>query len=192
MNKKVRKKPISSDKAIEDLKKRREERIQKILYETEKARKKFAKKGKGWNFTGIDEEEIKKKLPKSNSPLIIYQSWTSATSPGSTINYTVGINNPDPEIRFSLFLYVFVGPANTCPDACAALALEDPRFPRLILPKFEGLSLSPGATEELAFSIAVPSNVEPSVYMGNSFLLRVNWHGIGWYNDRSCFVFEVT
>ena len=46
------------------------------------------------NFTAPTREQLEKKLAKINSPMIIYQSWTSTTGSPGTIDYTVGIKNP--------------------------------------------------------------------------------------------------
>lgn len=190
MTKKGGKKPISRPKKIGDIKKRKEEHIRKVLSDVERARKKSTKKGKGWSFTGVDEDVLRKKLQKSKSPMIVYQSFNHP-SPGGKVSYTIGINNPDPDTHERLWVHVFVGPANMCTDVCSALALVDPRFPRLSLPKMPGLSVSPGTTENLTFSIDVPSNIEHSIYLGNAFLFRTDWHDFGIFYDCSCFPFEV-
>ena|SRR2546430_5453254 len=40
--------------------------------------------------------ELEKKLKRANSPIIVWQSWSNAAPIGGTINYTVGVTNPDP------------------------------------------------------------------------------------------------
>lgn len=69
----------------------------------------------------------------------------------------------------------------------------DARFPRLTQPDFAGLSLAPGASSTLTFSINIPANVEhPTNYIGNTALVQFNWHDVGTYLDRSVFVIKVT
>ncbi len=102
------------------------------------------------------------------------------------------MNNPDPDARIWLFVHVFVGPANIARNHDDALALVDTRFPRLVEPAFDGLSLDPGATASLDFSLAVPAGVDPSNYLGNSFLFTATWHDPAEYLDRGLFVFRVT
>jgi len=168
--------------------KEKEEKLKGILEEIERHRKEA--KEKKLKFTAPTKKQIWKKLIKENSPMIYFQSWGS-TTPGGTLNYNVGIKNPDPTRRIWMFNHVFIGPANMVSDTGQALCTVDTRFPRLTLPDFTGLALDPGASETLSYSIEVPNNVECTNYIGNSFLFRANWHDIGEYFDRSIFVFEV-
>jgi hypothetical protein len=55
-----------------------------------------------------------------------------------------------------------------------------------------GLSLDPGVTKSLNFSLDVPAGVEPSCYIGNMILFQSTWFDVGEYLDRSLFIFEVT
>jgi len=167
----------------------REREVRQLLEEIEGHKQQAEKQG--LNFTAPAKEQLIRKLARTNSPMIVFQGWGPA-APGGTINYNIGIHNPDPSQRGSLFVHVFVGLANVVPDTGAALATVDPRFPRLTLPKFAGLNIGPGVTETLSFSIPVPSNIEPGNYLGNSFLFRADWHDVGDYFDRSIFVFQVT
>jgi len=63
--------------------------IQKI----EKAVEKHRKENKEEFFESITPEQIEKKLRRVNSPMIVSQSFGS-TTPGGTINYSVGMFNP--------------------------------------------------------------------------------------------------
>lgn len=167
----------------------REREAQKLLKEIE-GYKHWAEK-QGLNFTAPTKEQLIRKLAKTDSPMIYYQSWGGSPAPGGTMNYNIGIRNPDPSPCYKLFVHVFFGLANIVPDTDAAITTVDPRFPRLTLPKFAGLRVDPGVTETLSFSIPIPSNIEPSNYLCNSFLFRADWHSLGNYLDRSLFVFEV-
>ena len=167
----------------------KEEKFKRILEEIARHRKEAQEKE--LNFTAPTKKQIWKKLSKKASPMIIFQSWNH-TTPGGTINYNVGIKNPDPTKRIWIFNHLFIGPANMVSDVGQALCTVDTRFPRLTLPDFDGLALDPGATETLSFSFKVPNDVESTNYLGNSFLFRANWHDIGEYFDRAIFVFEVT
>jgi hypothetical protein len=167
----------------------RKQHIEKILEEIKK-HKEHAETEK-LSFTGLTREEIEKKLSRTKTSMVIFQSWTSAASGGGTINYTVGIYNPDPVSAIWMFGHVFVGPANAVKDVASALLAFDSRFPRLTMPAFDGLTIAPGATATLTYAIQVPTSIEPSNYMGNCFLLREEWHDVGTYIDRGGFIFAV-
>ena len=176
-------------KILEKVERYKKQQVEEILEEVE--RYKLEAEKKKLNVTTVTREQLEKKLAESDSPMIVFQSWGSA-SPGGSLNYTVGIRNPDPVSLIWMFAHVFVGLANIVPDVGAAAAAVDPRFPRLTSPKFAGLKIDPGATETLNFSIPIPAGIESSNYLGNTFLFRSTWHDVGEYLDRSIFVFEVT
>lgn len=152
---------------------------------------KLKKENKLANFTGITEEEIAKKFTRINSPMIVSQGW-GGTSPGGTINYSLGIYNPDPTTAIWLFAHVWVGSGNVDPVVGTFLSNVDTRFARLTLPAPTGLTLAPGASTTLNFVLKVPSTVEKTNYIGNSCLMQFNWHDTGLYLDRGVFVFAVT
>jgi hypothetical protein len=149
------------------------------------------KENKLVNFTGITKEEIEKKFTRVNSPMIVSQSW-GATIPGGTVTYNLGIYNPDPTTAIWLFAHVWVGSGNTDPVTGTFLSNVDARFPRLTQPAPTGLTLAPGASATLTFAVKVPASVEKTNYIGNSCLMRLNWHDTGTYLDRGVFVFAVT
>ena len=161
-------------------------RIQEFIRKQEATAKR-----EGWNYTSISEDELAAKLNRVHSPMIVFQGWSSFTSPGGSISYTVGVYNPDPQASSSLYAHVFVGPANMAPDVSTALSAVDPRFPRLTMPAFFGLTVAAGATASLQFSVAVPGNVERTNYLGNTFLFQGNYFDVGIYLDRSVFPFGV-
>jgi hypothetical protein len=164
-------------------------RVHALLDEIEKRR--AAAESEGRSFTAPTSEQLEQKLRRSRSPFIYFQGWNNASA-GGTVNYDVGITNPDPTPWIWLFVHLFVGPANIAPRVGDAVQAVDARFPRLVQPRFAGLTLNPGASQPLNFSIAVPSSVEPGNYLGNSILFQSVWHDPGTYLDRSVFVFEVT
>lgn len=164
--------------------------VKKIRAKIERERKKA--QTKRLNFTAPTDEQLRRKLGKIDSPMIVFQGWSGSAPPGGTINYTVGIHNPDPFNRIWLFAHLFVGPANFVRQPGRAVQAVDPRFPRLAMPDFPGLSIASGASANLAFNIDVPAGIEPSNYLGNTFLFQADWHDVGDYFDRSIFVFEVT
>jgi hypothetical protein len=136
-------------------------------------------------------QEVAAKLAKGAQPMIVSQSWSAAAPAGGAIAYRVGIYNPDTKARGSLYVYVFVGPANPVPEPGAALANCDSRFPKLTLPPVFGLTLDPGVTKYLDFTLPIPAGAEKSNYLGNAFLLQIQYHDVGSYLDRSAFPFEV-
>jgi hypothetical protein len=182
--------PEQVEKILERVERHKKRQIEEIIGEIERYRPEAEEKG--LNFTAPTREQLEKKLPKTNSPMIIFQTWNGSTSSPGTINYDIGIKNPDPFGHIWLFVHLFIGPANMVPNVGEALATVDSRFPRLTLPKFSGLSIAAGATETLSFSIPIPANIEKSNYLGNSFLFLADWHDVGDYTDRSIFVFEIT
>jgi hypothetical protein len=166
-------------------------KLQKIVGQIEKRRKEAEREG--LTFTAPTEEQLRRKLRRTNSPMIVFQAWNGLGAvAGGQINYDVGIHNPDPTDWISLFMHVFVGPGNMVPDTGEALASIDERFARLTLPQFPGLMIASGSTEQLNFSFDIPATVEKTNYLGNSFLFQSVWHDIGQYIDRAVFSFEVT
>jgi hypothetical protein len=146
----------------------------------------------GLNFSAPTADQLRSKLARTNSPMIVFQSWSGSAPRGGALNYTVGINNPDPDPWIWLFAHVFVGPANVARNVDDAVSAVDSRFPRLTMPEFAGLTLDPGVTQSLSFSLEVPAGVDPSNYLGNTILFQSTWHDVGEYLDRSLFVFGVT
>ncbi len=163
------------------------EHIQRI----QKAIENQKRESKGEHFTAVTPEEIEKKLKRVKSPMIVSQGWNSAT-PGGTVNYNLGIYNPDPTQVIWLFAHVWVGSGNVDPTVGTFLLNVDTRFPRLTQPTFSGLTLAAGASATLSFALKVPSTVEKTNYPGNSCLMRFNWHDVGTYLDRGIFVFAVS
>jgi len=160
-----------------------------LLDELDKQRAKA--ESEGLNFTYPTQDQLRQKLRAARSPFITFQSWNGTAPTDSSLQYTVGITNPDPDAWIWLFVHVFIGSANVAPDLSEALTAVDPRFPQLTLPSFAGLTVQPGTTESVSFTIPIPG-VEPSNYLGNSFLFQATWHDPAIYLDRSVFVFEVT
>src|SRR2546430_2451098 len=126
------------------------EQTKKIQDEIEKQRRQV--KEKEQNFTALTPEEIDKKLKRVNSPSVFYQIWTSSTTPGGTINYTVGIWNPDPTQAIWLFAHAWVGSGNVDPVVGTFLLNVDTRFPRLTQPAFPGASINPSTSLALSFA----------------------------------------
>jgi hypothetical protein len=170
-----------SQKSVEPVK-----RIRQVI---ERERKKADRRGR--NFTAPTDEELLRKLGKVNSPIIVYQAWTD-TAGGGAVSYDMGVHNPDSFSWVNLYVHVFVGPANPVNAIGAALQCVDERFPRLTQPDFFGLSVSPGVTENVHFDLSVPAGIEPSEYLGNSFVFQVDYHDVGTYFDRGCFPFTVS
>jgi len=164
------------------------EHTKKILDFVERQKK----ENKYENFTGITQQEIGNKFNRINSPMIVSQSWSGSTTPGGTINYNLGIYNPDTGTSIWMFAHVWIGSGNVDPVTGTFLSNVDTRFPRLTQPGFAGLTLASGASAILNYSLKVPATAEKTNYLGNSCLMKFNWHDIGTYLDRSVFVFAVT
>ncbi len=158
--------------------------LKKALEEIEFLREQA--RAEGFSFSAPSEEELKKKIRRTNSPYITGQGWSHG-SPGSTISYRVSIRNPDPTNTY-VNAYVFFGPANLVAEAGDALKLHDTRFPRL---GAWNIYVTAGSTVNATFSIKIP-DVESSVYFGNCFVFRGSYHDIGSYLDRGFFPVKVT
>ncbi|MGB0880985.1 MAG: hypothetical protein ACPGTO_10500 [Polaribacter sp.] len=176
---KVKKRKWSSSEVVNHIKK-----IEKIV-------KKQKAESKLENFTEVTREELEMKFLKVNSPMIVSQSWNH-TNQGGVVNYNLGIYNPDPTNSIWTFAHVWVGSGNVVSNVGNFLNNVDTRFPRLTEPSFAGLNLAPGASATLRFSLDIPSSVEETNYIGNSCLMRFNWHDVGTYFDRGVFVFKVS
>lgn len=162
------------------------EQVEKIKQVIEKHRR----DNKEDHFSALTPEEIEKKLKRVHSPMIVSQGWGS-TTPGGTVNYSVGVYNPDPVQANWLFVHIWVGSGNIDPTHGSFLLNVDARFPRLTQPASAGLTLAPGASTTVTFGLKVPATIEKTNYLGNSCLMRLNWHDIGTYLDRGVFVFGV-
>jgi hypothetical protein len=158
--------------------------IQKLI-ETQK------KQNKSENFIALTPEEITLKFQRVNSPLVYYQSWNS-TTPGGTVNYNIGMYNPDPTNVIWMFAHVWIGSGNIDPVIGTYLLNVDTRFPRLTEPQFAGLSIAPSANATLSFAIKVPATVERTNYLGNYCLFQFGWFGVGTHYERGGFVFKVS
>jgi hypothetical protein len=162
--------------------------IKTIQEEVEKQKKKVRK---GENFASATEEQLKEKLGRVNSPMIVWESWGSA-APGGTFTYNVGAYNPDPVVQNGLVCYFFVGPGNPISDLASFMLNADARFPKLAQTPPFGFSLNPGETKTISFTVKVPTSAEPGGYLGNSVLFFSNSFDVGTYLDRATFVFQVT
>lgn len=162
------------------------------ILEVVEEHKRLVKKGEG--FTAVTPEDIERKLTRTNSPMIVSQtgSWTVPTPAGGTFTYNLGLFNPDPTDAVWLFAHVWVGSGNVDPVPGTFLLNVDPRFPRVTLPAFAGLTLPANGSTVLTFNIKVPARVQKTNYLGNSCLMQVNWHDVGQYLDRGVFVFTVS
>jgi hypothetical protein len=147
---------------------------------------------RGQNFTEASADEIDLKLKRVKSPMIVFQGWSSAAPGGGTINYNVGVWNPDPTQAIWLFAHAWVGSGNVDPVTGTFLLNVDGRFPRLTEPAFAGASINPSSSLTISFNLHVPPGIEKTNYLGNTCLMQFNWHDIGTYLDRSVWPFMVT
>lgn len=155
------------------------------------ARERKAREKKGENFTGLTKEEFDRKMKRAESPMIVWQSWGGGVPPGSTLPYSVGVQNPDPVAWANLAVSVAVGNRNAILDNDEFMTTFDARFPTYAQPQPFGFSLAPGATTSQSFTIKIPVGVEKTGYFGNACLLQLSWHDVGKYLDRGLFFFHV-
>ena len=145
----------------------------------------------GETFRSITREEFEAKMKRVNSPMILSEGWSNSAPPGGTINYSVGIGNPDPIEWFNLAVSVSIGNRNPIAGNDEFLTAFDARFPTYAKPATVGFSLAPGAFTTQSFQITIPAGVEKTGYFGNSALLNISFLDIGQYLDRACFFFDV-
>lgn len=152
---------------------------------------KIKRENKAEHLTVLTPEQIDKKLQRVNSPMIIGQSW-NPTNPGGTVSYTLNLFNPETRAYGNLYAHVWVGTGNVDPVVGTFLQNVDTRFPRLTQPQVAGLTMAGGSNAQLIFNLQVPANVQLTNYLGNSCLMGVDYHDVGQYFDRGCFVFRVS
>ncbi|MEK6406078.1 MAG: OmpH family outer membrane protein [Acidobacteriota bacterium] len=167
--------------------------IEAIEAEIQKEKKKREKSGE--TFVSLTREQLENKLKRAESPVITWQSWNNTAPIGGTINYTVGVTNPDPFAWVNLAVAVAVGNRNPITSNDLFLSDFDRRFPTLAQPATIGFSLGPAgsgtASTSFSFALRIPSGVEKTGYFGNSVLQQLNFHDVGKYLDRGVFFFGV-
>ncbi len=145
---------------------------------------------KGQRFVALTDEQIKAKLKRVNSPMIVGEGWTSEAARGAEISYSVNISNPDAVTQSDLFVHLFVGTGNVATNPDLHLLNVDPRFSRLMKPA-NGLTLAPGASQTIDFRLKMPS-IARSSYEGSAVLVQLDFLGSGIFLDRAAFVFRIT
>ena len=86
--------------------------LKKLLAEIEKHRAQAEKQGH--HFTAPTEEQLREKLGRTNSPMIVSQGWSGAPA-GGTVAYSVGVHNPDPTAWGWLFVHSSSAPPTSPP-----------------------------------------------------------------------------
>jgi hypothetical protein len=167
--------------------------IEVIEAEIQKEKKKREKSGE--TFVSLTREQLNNKLKRAESPIITFESWNNTAPIGGTINYNVGVTNPDPFAWASLAVAVSVGNRNPITSNDLFLSDFDRRFPTLAQPATVGFTLGPvgSATASASFSfvLRIPSDVEKTGYFGNAVLQQLSFLDVGKYLDRAVFFFGV-
>lgn len=163
--------------------------VEQIEAEIAKEKKKREKAGE--TFTSPNRDELERKLRRAQSPFIFFQSWNNTAPPGGTINYTVGVMNPDGFAWGNLAVAVSVGNRNPITSNDMFLSEWDTRFPTLAQPPTTGFSLGAGASTSFSFTLRIPAGIERTGYFGNSVLQQLSFHDVGTYFDRGVFFFGV-
>lgn len=166
-----------------------------LAIEGEIAKEKKKREKSGETFTSLTREELEAKLRRAESPMIVWQSWNNTAPPGGTINYSVGVSNPDPVSWVWLSVAVSIGNRNPIQSNDAFLSDFDSRFPTLAQPPTTGFSLgpvgSPTASSSFSFAVNIPPGIGKTGYFGNTVLQQLNFHDVGKYLDRAVFFFGV-
>lgn len=166
-------------------------RTEAIIAAIDKQREEAEFEGRA--FTGLTDRN---KISKRSEPLIVWQTWIPSVEAGSSLICELGIANPSATRKSFLFVHLFVGtPLFLGPPDPPSLDLPqpliDPRFPRLTLPRFDGLVLEPGKVSSVSFALTTPAIVERSNYFAHALLVCAAWHEQCQCHDRSLFLFEI-
>ena len=93
------------------------------------------------------------------------------STPGGTVNYQLGIYNSGPDQALGLYAHVWIGLRFVHPTNGTFLLNDvDTRFPRLTGPYRDGLMVNPGSSEDIFFTLDIPSTVERTSYCLNTCL----------------------
>lgn len=159
--------------------------------EAEIARERKNREKKGETFIGLSKEQFEKKMKRVESPFIAWEGWSGTVAPGGTINYTVGVQNPDSFGWDNLAVSVSIGNRNPIVSNDEFLTTFDARFPTYAKPQPFGFSLAPGASTTQSFTIRIPAGIEKTGYFGNAVLQQLSFLDVGKYLDRGVIFFEV-
>src|SRR6266852_1033581 len=80
--------------------------------EAEIQKEKKQREKSGETFVSLTRDQLNNKLKRAESPIITFESWNNTAPIGGTINYNVGVTNPDPFAWGSLAVAVSVGNRN--------------------------------------------------------------------------------
>jgi hypothetical protein len=167
--------------------------IEAIEAEIQKEKKKREKSGE--TFVSLTREQLNNKLKRAESPIITFEGWNNTAPIGGTINYNVGVSNPDPFAWVNLAVAVSVGNRNPITSNDLFLSDFDRRFPTLAQPVTLGFSLGPAgsatASASFSFALKIPTGVEKTGYFGNTVLQQLSFLDVGKYLDRAVFFFGV-
>ncbi len=147
------------------------------------------------HFTTPTDALIGEKL-NAQRPLIVWQSWSPSVAVGKTLICDVGIANPAARPHANLFATLSVVPlpvdrVPNPPELQWAPRTADMRFPRLTLPRFDGLALEPGEVRSLRFAMTTPTSADRSNFFAQVLLLQAAWHSQGEHLDQSLLSFEL-
>jgi hypothetical protein len=139
----------------------------------------------GRAFSTLDDDQLTKKVrgETSKSPFIYAQSWNSGTTPGSNVNYTVNVRNPDSNGYHPVYVTIFFGLGNFF-DVGQAWAGRDKRWPEF---SSDRIFLPANSSHSFSFNYTVPTGLPLGTYNGNSVLWRGEWHDVGDAFDRGSF-----
>jgi len=154
------------------------------------AHERLLREGKYENARTLDDEELAKKLNRTNTPFISGFGFGSA-APGGSFGVGATAYNPDPVTIYGIYIHLFVGPSLVVPDNGIALLNVDTRFNRLTEPPFYGMTLAPSTSSSVNFTMRIPATIEKSIYFGNLFLIRSFIFSLGSVLDRVDFAFRV-
>jgi hypothetical protein len=110
----------------------------RAIEETTSAFKKM-KKRMGKQFTFVTADRV-----ASSDAWISGLGWTDITTPGGVVNCSVGISNPNTHQVHNLYVHLWVGSGIVEPIVDDTFLFNvDARFPRLLEPRFNGLTVNP-------------------------------------------------
>jgi hypothetical protein len=171
-------------------------KIKEQIKKIQQALKKEKSRSRKQNLIVIEAkpEDIARKLRRMKSPFLVSHDFTGYAPAGGTINYKVGIWNPDPTAASFANAHVWVGSGIVDPVIGRFLMNVDTRFPRLTEPEPLGATIQPSSSLFLSFALKVPAGllVQKTSYFLNVCLMQFGFFDVGVFLDRGSVSFRVT
>ena len=164
--------------------------LEKIRREIQSAKTEAERQGMA--FAAPTEEELRRLLEATRTPLFTSVSWFSQAPPSGTTPVTTQIFNPDATTAWALAVQVLFGAANVIGDPAAALQTANQRMPQVMFPKNAPFNLAAGTSQSVSTTLHMPADALQGSYVVNLFLLQLSGFGTGSLLNRAQIQLEVT